>query len=346
MNERTGKILKYAASLAAALLLLWFSFRGVEWKDFISLLKECRWGWVLLSMLAGYCAIIVRSLRWKMLLSPLDRKLSFLRCYDAVNIARVSDFVLPHMGELVRCAVVSSRPKAGHTEAVASVDGDSSDDGRISYDKALGTVVLERSWDILSLVLLVIIFLLTAGRRFAGFFSQNILEPISERLSFSIWWIFFLVIVLLAGLAVFFYKTRSRNAVSRKIFGFLRGIWQGVGTCLKMEHKGLFILYTLILWGLFLLTSLFVIYALPTSYGLGVTDAFFLMLVGSLAGIVPVPGGFGAFHYVIALTLSTLYGIPWQTGIIFATLSHESQAIMTATAGLASYFHRTLRKKA
>ena len=44
------KIMKYIASLALAVLLLWVSFREVEWKDFINGLKDCRWGFVLLSM--------------------------------------------------------------------------------------------------------------------------------------------------------------------------------------------------------------------------------------------------------------------------------------------------------
>ena len=35
-------------------------------------------------------------------------------------------------------------------------------------------------------------------------------------------------------------------------------------------------------------------------------------------------------------------GIPFETGLIFATLSHESQAIMTGVVGLVSYIHDTL----
>ena len=60
--------------------------------------------------------------------------------------------------------------------------------------------------------------------------------------------------------------------------------------------------------------------------------------------MVPVPGGFGAYHYLISLALSTLYGIPAEQGLIWATLSHESQAITQLLAGGASYLAETLRK--
>ena len=92
---------------------------------------------------------------------------------------------------------------------------------------------------------------------------------------------------------------------------------------------------------MFLMMSLFIIRALPEQFGLGWVDALFLMLVGSVAGIVPVPGGFGAFHYMVALALSAVYGIPWETGIVFATLSHESQAVMTVVCGAAAYIDQS-----
>lgn len=47
---------------------------------------------------------------------------------------------------------------------------------------------------------------------------------------------------------------------------------------------------------------------------LGTSDALFLMLVGSLSSLVPVPGGFGAFHYIVATALASVYGIPVPGG--------------------------------
>ena len=71
----------------------------------------------------------------------------------------------------------------------------------------------------------------------------------------------------------------------------------------------------------------------------------FLMLVGSLGWLVPVPGGFGAFHYVVALALSTVYSLPFELGIIFATISHESQSLMMAVTGLGSYASEFIRNR-
>ena len=85
--------------------------------------------------------------------------------------------------------------------------------------------------------------------------------------------------------------------------------------------------------------------AIPALDGLNVIDALFLSLAGSLGWLIPVPGGFGAFHFVVSLALQAIYGVPFELGIVFATLSHESQAITMAVFGGGSYVYETLKSK-
>ena len=87
-----------------------------------------------------------------------------------------------------------------------------------------------------------------------------------------------------------------------------------------------------------------IMWAAPFLDGLDLIDALFLSLVGGLGFAVPVPGGIGAFHFIISLTLSVMYGIPMETGIIYATLSHTAQAIMQIAFGLGSYTYEAVAK--
>lgn len=316
MKARTVNIIKYLLSALLAAILLYFTFRGVNWAEFVSVLKECRWGFVLLSMLAGVLSMLLRALRWRLLLLPIDADASRLKCIDGINIAKLADFVFPHLGELVRCGYVTAR--------------------KLPYDKALGTVVLERAWDMFVLALLCVSVLVLKWSDFGNFVSENMIAPAIGGMQFSLWWVVAGVVLLLALVVAFLPPARR----------FVRGIWQGIVSCLRMKRKGAFLLYTLAMWAMYLLMSLFIIHSLPFDSGLGLTDALFIMLVGSVAGVVPVPGGFGAFHYMVALALDTVYGIPFATGIIFATLSHESQAVTMAICGIVSYIIETVSKNA
>ena len=60
------------------------------------------------------------------------------------------------------------------------------------------------------------------------------------------------------------------------------------------------------------------------------------MVVGSLGWIVPVQGGIGAYHFILSLAMSSIYSIPRTSGVIFATISHESQALTMLLCGAVS----------
>jgi hypothetical protein len=347
MNAKTVKILKSVFWTILALVLLWFSFRGVDWAEFWKVIRGSRWGYVLLAMAAGVLSFIFRALRWRLLLLPGEPETKRQDCYDGFTIGKLCDFAIPHVGEFVRCGYVVTP--------------------RMTYDKALGTVVLERAWDILMLLMMIVVLLVFRGDRYGAFFMDRIVRPVTDKLGISTLGLLLALIVL--ALAVFWgiyawrHSRRSdhyssvipgsdrastfsrKDFFSGRIAGFFRGLVQGFSSFLKMKGKGWFLLLTALLWLMFLMMSWFIIKALPMDLGLGLVDALFIMLVGSVAGIVPVPGGFGAFHYLVALALQTLYAVPFETGIIFATLSHESQAVTMILCGLLSYARQALKRR-
>lgn len=315
----------YLLWVLVACVLLYFSFVGVEWSDFIDDLKTCRWILVIASMFVGLAAYIVRALRWRMLIRPLTDNVRLSDCYDGFAVGKFADTFIPHIGEFLRCSYVSRPP--------------------LKYDKALGTVLTERAWDILSLLVISVLTLALGWERFGSFVVEKIWMPSSQSLNFSLWWIVAAVLAVLVAAVVALLRLKDKNATCAKIALFLSGLWKGALSCLKMRGKWLFLLYTLLLWSLFLLMSLCIIWSLPDAPSLSWTDALFLMVVGSFASIVPVPGGFGAFHYMVALALSVVYGVPWASGIIFATLSHESQAAMAVICGSLAYIHQMFFRK-
>ena len=305
---------KYVLWTLVALVLLYFSFRDMNWKDFVAVLRECRWGFVVLSMVFGAIANVVRGLRWRLLILPLDPEVKRGRCIDGFIIARMADYVIPHSCEFIRCGFVTSP--------------------RLRYDKAIGTVLLERTWDIFILFLLIIAVLAMRWDLFGTFFSEKILGPVAGNAPFNLWWVVLAVVAILVAVYAFVPGVRKS----------FKGIGQGLISFTKMKNKGLFMIYTLILWTCFVLMTMTIIWSLPGDFGLDLVDGLFIMAVGGIASIVPVPGGFGAFHYLVALALQSIFDIPFETGIIFATLSHESQTLMLMITGAIAYAYEALKR--
>lgn len=326
MKDRLKKILKYALSVFLAAVFLWFSFREVEWTDFLAGLKECRWGWVLLSMVLGALAFWIRALRWHQLLHPIDNNISRLTAFNGINIGNISNFVFPRIGEFVRCGVITRR----------------SSPKKASYEKVLGTVVLERGWELLVMLLMLSLVLVFGFERFGQFFLDRIWEPMTMRFGGNIWWgVMALAVAGVAGVYMV-WRFRSSNAFCAKVWGFIRGIGQGFSSCLKMDRKWLFFAYTALIWLIYWSMAAATVKAAPFLDNLDLVDALFLSLVGGLGFAVPVPGGIGAFHFIISMTLSAMYGVPVELGVVYATLSHTSQAITQIVFGLGSYGYETV----
>ena len=355
MNKKVGNILKYGASVLLALLLLFFAFKKVDWAEFWSALKACRWEYVLLSMFFGLLAFYLRALRWRELLLPIDPTTSRLTCFNAVNISYAVNLALPRVGEVVRCGYITSHSKR-------SSEGENGQPRRLaSFDKVLGTAAMERSADIIMLFLVLLVFLLFTWDRFGGFFADNIFGAASGRFSTAKVVAAGAVVVLLALMVWATVRYSDRWKPLGKISGFCKGLWQGFLSCLKMKRAWLFFLLTVLIWACYWMMSATILWAVqgidPSMVSsdmasavsriqdLNLTDAMFLMLAGSLSALVPVPGGFGAFHFIVAGALSYAYGLPVGFGIIFATLSHESQGINQLLWGAFSYIIEQFRKK-
>lgn len=334
--------LKYIVSAAVAAVLLYFSFRGVRWDDFAAGLGNCRWEWIAAAMAAGGMSFWVRALRWRKLILPIDRTISRKVSFNAINISYLANLVLPRIGEFVRCGFI-----VRHSEE------DGNGHRRASYDKVLGTVVLERSLDVVTMLLLVAFMTVAMWGRYGQFFMDRIFGPFSERLGAGLWTVPAAAAAVLSASLWAVWHYRNRNRMLKAVSGFAKGLYEGLVSCMKMDRSWVFAAHTAVIWGLYWFMSYAVLNSvsgMDTSAltpelasavaGLssaGPTDALFLMLAGSLSSLVPVPGGFGAFHYIVATALSAVYGLPFELGIVFATLSHESQTVMQIICGCCSY---------
>lgn len=336
MKANIKKTLKYILSALLAVVLLWFSFRDVEWDKFRTELGKCRWEFILLSMVAGAVAFWVRGLRWRQLLLPLDGSITRMTAFNGINIGNISNFVFPRIGEFVRCGVIVRRSEP--------VDAAEPVRKKASYDKVLGTVVLERGWELLVMLLMLAIVLVAGFDRYGAFFVEKIWTPMSERFGSGLWLMGIGLFVLIGGCIYMVWRLREANAICGRIWSVFRGVGQGFASCMKMDRKWLFLAYTLLIWMLYWLMAASTMWAAPFLGDLTLVDALFLSLVGGLGFAVPAPGGIGSFHFVISLALLGIYGIPMETGVIYAALSHTSQAITQIIFGAGSYVYETLKK--
>lgn len=322
MQFNARMVFRYILLLAVSAGLLWFIFRNENWGEFWADIKSCRWGWVAAMMLLQCLVTLMRGERWRLMMRPLTRDLTVRETYDAYAICYLSNLLIPRSGEVVRCGLVAETRKT-------------------SFEGALGSVVMERVWDIICVIVSCIPLLFVGHFReiVIGWFTGND-APAGGNALMWLWIGLALaaVVVVAVILARRHRESLNRTKIGAAIFGFCGKMAEGFKAAFKMERKWAFFGYTILIWVSYWLCSLWTIWALPSAdaAGLGGWDALFLMIVGSIGWLVPVPGGFGAYHGILSLTLGSIYGLAMTEANAFAVLSHETQVVQMLVIGLIS----------
>ena len=164
MKQRIISAIKYILLFAAAIVLLWFSFREVKWSDFTGGLKSANYTLIAISMVVSIAAFWLRALRWRMIMLPLNSGVKRRDAWDGINIGYITNFAVPRAGEFARCGVITR--KTG-----------------LSFEKVAGTVVLERSVDLLSLAVLSTAIFVLQWSRFGNFIDNQIFSAFGDRFS-------------------------------------------------------------------------------------------------------------------------------------------------------------------
>ncbi|MDR0711631.1 MAG: flippase-like domain-containing protein [Prevotellaceae bacterium] len=320
-KKRLNNVLKFSLFFLLTVALLYFSFKDARLDDLLAGLKAANYSWVLLGVLLGIVAYVVRARRWLLLIEPLGYKMRLGAVYNAVIIGYLANLLFPRFGEIARCGTLAKSEKA-------------------PFDKLVGTVVAERAFDTICLIVIIAATFFLRIDTFGKFLRENVFQKFAEKEYFS-GGIFLLLLIAIAALLVVcvwvFRKRLLKNVPAQKIWKFIKGIGGGLKTFATMKRRWEFLLQTVLLWACYWGMSWVALFAIPATANIGAVDGLVVMVLGSFGIVVPTNGGLGAFHAIISIGLNAIYNIPETDGLLYATLTHESQMPFIIILGIAAY---------
>jgi len=301
--------LKFSLPLLAGLMLLFYAFKNVQLDDFLYKLNLTRYGWVIGSMLLSLVAYASRAYRWQLLLRAADQKVSTFRLTLAVFVGYLANLAFPRLGEVVRCVVLKKT-------------------NQIPVSLSIGTVVTERIIDSLVLFFFLTIALLLEFDLIVTYF-ENILSthhiPLDGILHAAL-------TLLMIFSILFFVILRTNKSWSQRIKKMALEVLKGILTIKSIQSKSLFLTTTTVMWFTYFLMSYMIFFALEETSSLSLTAGFMLLVSGGIALALPVQGGIGTYHAMIAMMLG-LYGIENTMALFLATLLHSSQILSIVVFG-------------
>ncbi len=330
-KSRLVSVLEYLFFLGLGFFLLWLSFRKLDLNKVWSDILNADYIWLFYSLFFAIASHIVRSIRWNMLINSMGYKTRLSSTFYSLMVGYMANTAVPRMGEFMRCGVLSKKEK-------------------IPFNALFGTVISERLLDML--MLLLIIFLVVIFQiDLVGSYVSNIFTPIFHNMADNM----MLLVMVTGGILLFFvlsiwllYRFRERIkklSFYSKVRLFLDGLWDGIKTVLRLKQKWLFIFYTILIWLFYVIMVYFPMKMLPETSILVFKDAFTLLGIGSLGIVAPVPGGIGAYHFIIKSVLGQIYGIDGVAAGSFAAITHAGQTLLNVGVGGFSYLMLMLMAK-
>lgn len=295
-----------------------------DWKNIKLAAGNANYFWVGLSMIIGASSHLLRAIRWRMLIEPMPaeegggKKPGLLNTFCSVIIGYLANYALPRLGEVSRCGVLSKY-------------------GKISFAGLIGTVVVERVIDLLMMFLFFLVMLLLSFNKVYGIVKEKatiILEGKWESLKHSNPFILIAIVIIVLGGTWFLYKKKDH------LFGFARkfinNFLGGIESIGHLKKPLLFWVYSIGIWLLYLLMLYVCFFCFSETSHLTLSDALVVLIFATLGVIAPVPGGIGAYQWLVISVLTHIYFISQSIAFTLAWILWGSQLILIVFLGLIS----------
>jgi uncharacterized protein (TIRG00374 family) len=321
MSSKLLSYLKYIAILIISFGLLTLAFHGISVKAILNEIIRAKFSWLLLSIGISLIAFASRAFRWQLLIESLGHSPSFKKTLYSLMIGYFANLAFPRLGEVTRCGTLSKAES-------------------IPFSSLLGTVIVERVIDVLSLLVCLLLAFIIEFKRIGNFLNETIIYPLTEKCNQLIksplaitLSILFIVVSLMS--IIYFFKKPEENKDESKFLRLLKGLVDGLRSISKLKRPWLFIFHSVFIWLLSFLGMYICFFALPATSQLGLGAALVLLVVGGLGMAAPVQGGIGAFHLLVSQGLM-LYGLSQQDGLAYATLVHALSLVVVVVCGIIS----------
>jgi len=322
MNKRVSILLQYLFFLSLGIFLVWWSVKDInhqKWQEIRLALKNARFYLGVPVFIILILSHLVRATRWRLLIEPLGYKPDKVNTFFAVMIGYLANQAFPRLGEVLKCTLLARYEK-------------------IPADKLVGTIILERLIDAISLLIIFGITLVIQPGLYSKLVDNVFNNSGQDEAKKIPAYVFGLIVVgFIVTMIVLWMIIRKKNFndLGKAIKRIGQRVWMGLSALQHLKKRGRFLLLTLLLWTLYLSGGYIGFLALHETEQYGVREAFTVLSAGSI-GMVITPGGIGAYAYLIEATMQ-LYGLQQSIAIAFGWLLWIAQTVIILFGGLLSF---------
>lgn len=272
-------------------------------------IKDAHYGYIFLSLVLGLLSHFSRAYRWNFMLNPMGYRPRLINNILSIFITYISNLGVPRSGEFFRATVLQTYEN-------------------IPFEKSFGTIIAERTIDLLMLLLTIGLALTLESDLIYSLLEEKAINPYN-----------LLAILLVFSLGFYFLVKqlkKSNHPLAQKINDLLNGLAEGFLTLLSMEKKWAYLFHTVFIWGMYIAMFYIIKFSLPETQNLGFEPLLIGFIVGALT-ISATNGGIGIYPFSVSLVLIS-YGISKESSLAFGWIMWTAQTVMVILFGSLSFF--------
>ena len=283
MKKALVTILQYVLFLGLGIWIVYHMLHELtpqQETELVAAIKSIDAWYLIPICIAGFFSHFFRALRWRYLLDTVDAKPTVLNTTFSVMIGYITNLAVPRAGEVAKCTVLAKYEKT-------------------PAHKMIGTIVAERAFDILCLIIIAVTaFLLQFNviNDYIGGRMHRMGEKIHSHEDVVIGVLAALVLFIVASIIIY---RRSRET---KFGRFMKEMNHGILSILHMKKRRQFIVYTVLIWLMYVLHIYIGLKSLPATHNLSILAALVVLVYGSV-GMIVTPGGIGLYPFLVAQIL-------------------------------------------
>jgi len=318
MPKRLFSILQYILFLGGGIFLVWWQLREMtpaDKKEFYNAFNYANYWLIIPITIMAMLSHLSRSMRWKLLMEQLGYKPALKNVFMVTIIGYLANAAVPRLGEVLKCTFLSRYEK-------------------LKVDKLVGTILIERTFDVFCYLLFIGITVLIQIGVVGDFVKEKIHSLGSSRI-LPLWAKLLILVGFLYGLLLlikFLFRKFPHNKVIIKIKNFFSGIAEGFKTIRNLRKRKLFLAHTLFIWAMYLLQIYLAFQSMEGTSHLSIKAACSVLTLATLSMII-TPGGIGSFPLFVMQTL-VIYNIASPVGKAFGWLIWGVSSGIIIIAGL------------
>lgn len=265
--------------------------------------------WLLMVILLFMVSNLSRTARWHMLIRPLGYQPRFVNGLGAIMIGYFANLGIPRIGEVARAGVLARYEK-------------------IEVEKVMGTIVVDRIIDVLSILIVTALALILQYRQIWD--AVRDLLDLSTLVKLGVFGAIGLILAVL--LFFLFRKKLEKTRIYQKVVGILRGFVEGLATVRQLDRPWLFLLHSVNIWLMYYLLNYVCFFAFEPTSNLSPLVGLVTFVFGGWGIVIPTPGGMGSYHFLVQVALG-IYGVSSPDSFSYAMI-----AFITVQIGASAIF--------